>query len=196
MGNMKPVYFASSAIWRAWLTSHHTSSDEILVGFHKRATGKPGMTWPESVDQALCFGWIDGVRKRVDDARYTIRFTPRRAGSTWSRVNTQRVAELKQKRLMRAAGLRAFEARTSSGVYSYEQRRTASLGPAFEKQLKANPAAWTYFKARPRWYQHTASWWVTSAKKKETRLRRLAVLIACSAEGRLIGSMRPPSPPP
>lgn len=186
---MKPFYFASPAEWRGWLESHHTTRDEIWVGFHKRATGEPSPTWPESVDQALCFGWIDGVRKSVDDRRYMIRFTPRRAGSPWSLVNTKRVAELKKKKLMRPAGLRAFEARTTSGAYSYEQRRSASLGPAFEKTLKADPAAWKYFRAQPPWYQRTASWWIISAKKEETRLKRLGILIACSAEGRTIGPL-------
>lgn len=146
---MKPAYFASPAEWRAWLESHHASRDEILVGFHKRSTGEPSLTWPESVDQALCFGWIDGVRRRVDESRYTIRFTPRRARSIWSLVNTKRVAELKKQKLMRPAGLRAFDARTKSGVYGYEQVRKATLGPAYEKKLKADPTAWKYFKSLP-----------------------------------------------
>lgn len=188
---MKPSYFTSPAEWRAWLESHHAARDEIWVGYHKRATGKPSLTWPESVDQALCFGWIDGIRKRVDDDRYTIRFTPRRAGSTWSLVNTKRVAELKKKKRMRPAGLRAFEARTATGVYSYEQRRDASLGPDYEKVLKADAAAWKFFKSRPPGYQRLLSWWVISAKKEETRLKRLAMLIDRCAEGRTIGSLTP-----
>ena len=108
---MRPHYFASPAEWRAWLARNHASRDEIWVGFHKKATGRPSLTWPEAVDQALCYGWIDGIRKRVDGERYTNRFTPRRPGSNWSAINLKRVAELKKQRLMRAAGLRVFEAR-------------------------------------------------------------------------------------
>ena len=189
---MKPTYFASPDAWRAWLEAHHETRDEILVGFYKRATGKPSLTWPESVDQALCFGWIDGIRRRVDDDRYTIRFTPRRVGSIWSLVNRRRVAELKKLRLMRPAGLKAFAARTKSGIYAYEQRRDALLGPVYERKFRAaDPAAWRYFKARPPGYQRTVSWWVTSAKKEETRLKRLAHLIARSSEGRAIGPLSP-----
>ena len=188
---MKPVYFALPAEWRAWLESHNASQDEVLVGFHKRATGVPSLTWPESVDQALCFGWIDGIRRRVDDHRYTIRFTPRRARSIWSLVNMKRVAELKKEKLMRPAGLKAFEARTKSGVYAYEQPLNASLGPAYEKKFRADPAAWKYFKARTPRYQRTVSWWVIGAKKEETRLKRLAMLIARCSEGRIVGPLTP-----
>ena len=184
---MPPVYFASPAEWRAWLEQHHASAGELVVGFYKRATGEPSLTWPESVDQALCFGWIDGIRRRVDDARYTIRFTPRRARSIWSLVNTKRVAELTKQKLMRPAGLRAFEARTKTGVYHYEQVRKASLGAAYEKKLKAVPGAWKYFKSRAPWLQRNLILWVTSAKQEGTRLRRLAFLITACAEGRPIG---------
>lgn len=189
---MKPLYFASPSEWRAWLELYHADRDEILVGFHKRATGMPSLTWPESVDEALCFGWIDGIRRRVDENRYTIRFTPRRAGSIWSLVNTKRVAELKKQNLMRPAGLKAFEAKTKSGVYAYEQRRkNASLSADHEKKLKADPAAWKFFKSRPPGYQRLTSWWVISAKKEETRLKRLEMLIARCAAGRTIGPLTP-----
>ena len=183
---MRPHYFASPAEWRAWLAKHHATTDEIWVGLHKKATGKPSLTWPEAVDQALCYGWIDGIRKRVDASRYTNRFTPRRPGSNWSAVNIRRVAELTEQGLMRAAGLRAFEARDPARTYSYEQRRAATLGPAYQKLLRAEPDAWEFFKGQAPWYQRTVSWWVISAKREATRLRRLGVLIACSAKGRLI----------
>lgn len=186
---MRPIYFATPAAWRAWLERHHASEDEILVGFHKRATGVPSMTWPESVDQALCFGWIDGIRRRVDEDRYTIRFTPRRARSTWSLVNTRRVAELTRLKLMRPAGLRAFEARTTTGVYSYEQSRTAPLAPAYRKIFKTNPAAWKFFASMSPWRRRNSIAWVMSAKKEETRLRRLATLIAAAEKGRLTGGL-------
>lgn len=185
---MKPRYFASPAEWRAWLQANHNMRDELWVGYHKKATGKPSMTWSESVDQALCFGWIDGIRKRVDANRYVIRFTPRRPGSLWSAVNRAKVAVLTRKKLMRPAGLKAYEIRTDqTSQYSYEQRRNASLDPAYLKKLKANPAAWKYFQSRAPRYQHLATWWILSAKKEETRLRRLDSLIEQCAAGRPFG---------
>lgn len=191
---MRPHYFASPAVWRAWLARNHGTCDEIWVGFHKRAAGKPSLTWPEAVDQALCYGWIDGVRKRVDAGRYTIRFTPRRPGSNWSAVNIKRVAGLRKQGLMRAAGLRAFETRDPARTYSYEQRRTATLGPAYEELFRAEPRAWEFFKAQAPWYRRTLSWWVISAKQEATRLRRLGVLIARSAEGRGVPPLIPKKP--
>ena len=191
---MRPHYFASPAEWRAWLARNHATRDEIWVGFHKKATGKPSLTWPEAVDQALCYGWIDGVRKSVDAGRYTNRFTPRRPGSNWSAVNIKRVAELKKRGLMRAAGLRAFEARDPARTYSYEQRRTATLSPAYQKLFRAKPRAWEFFKAQAPWYRRTLSWWVISAKQETTRLRRLRILIARSAEGRGIPPLIPKKP--
>ncbi|OLC49600.1 MAG: bacteriocin-protection protein [Acidobacteria bacterium 13_1_40CM_65_14] len=190
---MKPLFFASPAEWRRWLVAHHARKDELWVGFHKRSTGKPSLTWPESVDEALCFGWIDGLRKSVDAERYMIRFTPRRTGSIWSAVNVRRVAELTKRRRMRAAGVRAFKARSAAktAIYSFEQRKTARLPPAYMKQFKANAAAWRFFTAQAPWYQRTTTWWVISAKQEPTRLKRLARLIDDSANGRRIDLMKP-----
>ena len=187
-GGMKPTFFATPAEWRAWLEKHHARQEELLVGFYKRDSGRPSITWPESVDQALCFGWIDGVRKRIDDVSYTIRFTPRKAGSIWSAINLKRVQELTAQGLMTPAGLKAHEARTEekSRVYSYEQQDAPTLSPGYAKQLKANKPAWTFFQAQAPWYQRGAIHWVMSAKKEETRLKRLATLIEDSGSGRTL----------
>jgi uncharacterized protein YdeI (YjbR/CyaY-like superfamily) len=186
---VEPLYFESPAAWRRWLAKHHADTDELWVGFHKRATGKPSLTWSESVDEALCFGWIDGLRKRVDAESYQVRFTPRRAGSIWSAVNVRRVAELTKQKRMRAAGLRAFKARTEArtAVYSFEQRQTAKLPPAYANKLKANVAAWRFFTSQAPSYQRVAAWFVISAKQEVTRSRRLDVVIRESALGRRIG---------
>jgi uncharacterized protein YdeI (YjbR/CyaY-like superfamily) len=192
---MKPTFFATPAEWRAWLEKNHDRAEELLVGFHKRDSGTPSITWPESVDQALCFGWIDGVRKRLDDNRYTIRFTPRKKRSTWSAVNIRRVQELTKLGLMHPAGLEAFQRREAgrSVIYSYEQGQNASLAKPYEKQLRANKKAWAFFQAQPPWYQKAASWWVMSAKKEETQARRLATLIEDSAAGRTVHNLTRPS---
>lgn len=183
-----PRYFSTPAEWRAWLEEHHASVPELWVGFHKRGSGRPSITWPESVDQALCFGWIDGVRRRIDDERYAIRFTPRRTGSTWSNINLRRVEELTRLGLMHQAGRAAHAARSAakSGIYAYEQRKGARLPAAMEARFKRSRKAWTFFGAQPAWYRRTAVWWVVSAKKEDTRLRRLETLIAESAAGRTI----------
>lgn len=183
---MKPTCFAKPSAFRAWLQKHHLTTTELLVGFYKRDTGKASMTWPESVDKALCFGWIDGVRKRVDDESYTIRFTPRRPGSTWSAVNIKRVAELEKQGLMQPAGLKAFALRSEekSRTYAYEQRQSATLGENHLKKLKANRKAWAFFEALAPGYQRLAIHRVVSAKKEETRLKRLDELIEESANGR------------
>jgi len=190
---MDPVFFESPAAWRTWLAANHSKEDELWVGFHKRATGKPSLTWPESVDEALCFGWIDGLRKSIDSERYMIRFTQRRAGSIWSAVNVKRVAELTRTRRMRAAGLRAFKGRTAAktAVYSFEQRKDPKLPPALRKQFKANGAAWRFFTTQAPSYQRMMTFWVISAKKEETQLRRLAKLIDDSAKQRRIDPMKP-----
>lgn len=187
--SMKPMFFATPAEWRSWLEKHHARESELLVGFHKRGSGRPSITWPESVDQALCFGWIDGVRKRVDDDSYTIRFTPRKAGSTWSSVNIKRVQELTARGLMKPAGLKAFEARSEekSGIYSHEQKAVPpALSAGYEKTLKANKKAWSFFQAQAPWYQRAAIHWVMSAKKEETRLKRLNTLVEDSENGRTL----------
>jgi uncharacterized protein YdeI (YjbR/CyaY-like superfamily) len=182
----KPVYFATPADFRAWFEKNHARESELWVGFHKKATSTPSITWPESVDEALCFGWIDGVRKRIDDERYMIRFTPRKATSNWSNVNIKRVAELQALGLMKPEGLRVFEARDPKREYSYEQTRTVSLDAALEKKFRAKKKAWAFFVAQPPGYQRTLSFWVMSAKREETRLARLEKLIATSAGGNRI----------
>jgi uncharacterized protein YdeI (YjbR/CyaY-like superfamily) len=203
MTEPEPLFFATPADFRRWLTEHHESARELWVGFHKTGSGRPSITWPESVDEALCVGWIDGVRKRIDEESYKIRFTPRKATSTWSAVNIKRMAELTSQGRVLPAGLQAFEKRSEkkSGIYAYEQRGAAKLDEAAEQQFQAEKAAWEYFQAQPPWYRKTATWWVVSAKKEETRQRRLTVLIEASAEGRAIreltrpakGPKRPPS---
>lgn len=186
---VKPRFYATPQDLRAWFEAHHPTAQELLVGFHKKGSGLPSITWPESVDQALCFGWIDGIRRSIDDASYTIRFTPRRAGSTWSAKNIARVAELIEMGLMHPAGLAAFERRTEarSGVYSFEQD-TIELR-AFERRFRADRAAWAYFQAQPPSYRKAATWWVISAKREETRMRRLETLIDDSANGRRLKQM-------
>jgi uncharacterized protein YdeI (YjbR/CyaY-like superfamily) len=193
---VQPTFFATPDDWRAWLARHHATTPELWVGFYKKGTGRPSITWPESVDQALCFGWIDGLRRRLDEDRYVIRFTPRRTRSIWSSVNLARVKELTRLGLMHPAGLAAHAARdpARSSLYSFEQRTAAKLPAAFARRLKANRRAWTWFQAQPPWYRRTAIWWIVSAKKEETRERRLATLIEDSAAGRPIKSLaRPPS---
>jgi uncharacterized protein YdeI (YjbR/CyaY-like superfamily) len=188
---MEPNFFPTPADFRAWLEANHATATELLVGFYKVGSGRPSITWPESVDQALCYGWIDGIRRRVDDQSYTIRFTPRRRGSTWSLVNTRRAMELIEQGLMQPAGLAAFEARdpARTAEYSYENR-PEGLEATYEAQFRANPAAWTYWEAQPAHYRRGSAHWVMSAKREETRRRRLAILIADSAARRLIGLYR------
>ncbi len=190
-GPVKPTFFATPSAFRTWLEEHHETAQELWVGFYKTSSGKPGITWPEAVDQALCFGWIDGVRKGIDDASYTIRFTPRKPQSIWSTVNVKRAQELDRLGLMHPAGLKAFEERDQkkSGLYSYEQRKSSQLAPAYEKQFKANKKAWDFFQSKPPSYQQPAIWWVMSAKQEETRLKRLARLIEDSEHGRTIAPL-------
>ena len=189
---MQPTFFATAAEFRRWLKRHHRSERELWVGFHKKSSGRPSLSWPESVDEALCFGWIDGVRRTVNGESYAIRFTPRRSGSTWSAVNTRRAEELIREGRMQPAGLRAFEARDpeKSGVYSFEQRTAARLSPEAEAQFRANPAAWSFFESQPPGYRRTAVWWVVSAKRESTRARRLETLIEDSAASRRIAPLR------
>lgn len=190
----KPVFFASSAAFRTWLEEYHDQARELWVGFHKKSSGRPSLTWQESVDAVLCFGWIDGIRKSVNASSYTIRFTPRKPDSTWSAVNIRRVGELTKMGLMRPAGLKAFEKRQDdkSAIYSYEQRKTAKLSGVYEKQFRANKNALKFFQAQAPWYRRTASWWVISAKKEETRLKRLATLIEDSERGQRVGPLQRP----
>jgi uncharacterized protein YdeI (YjbR/CyaY-like superfamily) len=194
MGPVKPIFFPTPETFRTWLAANHAKAGEVLVGYHKVATGKPSLTWPQSVDQALCFGWIDGVRRSLGPEGYTIRFTPRRARSIWSAINTKRFAALRKQGLVSAAGAAAFAQRHAarSGVYSFEQKKPARLPAADEKTFRANRKAWSFFQARAPWYQRAAIWWVVSAKKPETRERRLRTLIADSAAGRTIAPLTRP----
>ena len=189
---MQVTTFERPEDFRRWLERHHSSERELWVGYFKKSSGRASMTWPESVDEALCFGWIDGVRKRIDDERYMIRFTPRRVGSIWSTVNIGRVAVLTDEGRMRPAGRRAFEARREdrSGIYSHERRDEAVFSPAFEKRFRARKRAWAWFEAQPKGYRQNAIRWVMSAKREETRERRLATLIEDSAAGRRIAPLR------
>lgn len=187
---MEPKFFPTPADWRNWLEENHAREKELLVGFYKRESGRPSITWPESVDAALCFGWIDGVRRRIDDISYSIRFTPRQPKSYWSIVNTKRVGELTALKLMEPAGIKAFEARRGerSGVYSFEQKEIA-FSSEQEKTFRSERAAWKFFQAQPPWYKRTATWWVISAKREDTKAKRLSTLITDSAAGRTIGPL-------
>lgn len=186
---MKPRFFATPDEFRAWLEANHESESEVVVGFYKKSTGRPSLTWTESVREALCFGWIDGVRRRIDGDSYSIRFTPRKRGSNWSLVNVRHVEELTRAGRMHPAGIEAFEARTpeKTGVYTYENRHEAKLSPEHEERFQANERAWEFFQAQPAGYRQTAIFWVVSAKREETRARRLATLIDDSAHHRRIG---------
>jgi uncharacterized protein YdeI (YjbR/CyaY-like superfamily) len=191
LSESKPIFFASPQEFYNWLEEHHESETEVYVGFHKTHTGKRAMSWSEAVDQALCFGWIDTRANAIDEDRYMQRFTPRRPGSNWSKINVEKVAKLTEAGLMRPAGLAAFENRIDdrTGVYSFE-RENAALPPEYEEQLRANPAAAEYFDSRPPWYRRTAIHLIMSAKREETRLRRLVQLIDDSAAGRDIKQLR------
>lgn len=191
---MKPRFFATPAKFRTWLEAHHASHTELLVGFYKKASGKPSITWPESVDEALCFGWIDGIRKTIDDVSYTIRFTPRKARSIWSAVNVKRAKELIAAGRMHPAGLQAFEKREAarSQIYSYEQRHEAVFDEETEREFRASAAAWAFFQEQPPAYRRTATYWVLTAKQAETRRRRLATLIDDSAHGLRLKQLRRP----
>lgn len=192
---MSPRFFATPAEFRAWLDKNHDGHKELWVGFYKKGSGKPSITWSEAVDEALCFGWIDGVRKSIDDDSYMNRFTPRRARSTWSAVNIRRATELMEQGLMHPAGLKAFEARADerSAIYSYEQRRAAKLDGSQEQLFRSHKQAWEFFQAQTPSYRKAAAWWVISAKKKETRSRRLARLIEDSEKGRTVPPLSPPT---
>jgi len=182
---LKPEFFRTATDFRTWLDKNHATATELWVGFYRKDSGKLSITWPESVDQALCFGWIDGIRKRVDGISYQIRFTPRRRGSIWSAINIKRAEELVREKQMRPNGLKAFEARieNKSGIYSYEQRST-ELSEPYAKVLRENKAASNFFKTQPPSYRKMIGWWIVSAKKEETRLARLAKLISESAKGK------------
>lgn len=178
---MKPVFFAKQSDLRKWFEKNHDKAAELWVGYYKVNSGKESITWQQSVDEALCFGWIDGIRKSVDEISYTNRFTPRKPNSTWSAINIKRVAELTRLGLMHPAGLHVFHKRDKekSEKYSYE-RKTVQLDKDYEARFKKNKRAWDFFQSQPPSYQKPATWWVVSAKQEATRLKRLETLIADS----------------
>jgi uncharacterized protein YdeI (YjbR/CyaY-like superfamily) len=190
----QPTFFATPDELRAWLAEHHEARDELWVGFHKKATGRSSVTWPQAVDQALCFGWIDGVRKSLGDESYKIRFTPRKSRSTWSAINVRRYGELLAEGLVAPAGVAAFERRAEdrTAIYSYENRDKAVFEDEQEARFRADAAAWEWFQAQPPSYRRTATYWVVSAKRPETRERRLTRLIEDSAAGRTIPPLTRP----
>jgi uncharacterized protein YdeI (YjbR/CyaY-like superfamily) len=182
-----PVYFESAAALRRWFARHAKTETELVVGYMKKGTGVPSVTWQESVDEALCVGWIDGVRHRIDDARYQIRFSPRKPRSNWSNINIRRVAALKAEGRMKAEGLAAFAARDRRQLPrgSYEQKKPIRLPRAALTQIRANATAWKYYRTLPPGYLRMCAWWIISAKKPETRARRLQAFIAkCAARSR------------
>jgi uncharacterized protein YdeI (YjbR/CyaY-like superfamily) len=181
-----PVFFADAVAFRRWLQAHAGSASELLVGFHKVGSGHPSMTWPESVDEALCFGWIDGVRRRIDESSYSIRFTPRKANSIWSAVNIAKFEQLQAEGRIQPAGAAAFARRSEarSAVYSFEQPTAAELSAEELRSFQRNHAAWTYFESTPPGYRKTVLHWVTTAKRAATRSDRLAQLMAACAERR------------
>jgi uncharacterized protein YdeI (YjbR/CyaY-like superfamily) len=180
---MAPTFFKKPDDFRVWLAEHHQNHKELQVGFYKKDSGMPSLTWPESVDEALCYGWIDGVRKSLDDISYTIRFTPRKTTSIWSLVNIKKVELLTSEGRMQAAGIQAFAARkeSKSGIYAFEQE-PAELPEAFVKIFSKNKAAWSFFQAQPPSYRKTLVWWVISAKQEATRKSRLDKLIEASGK--------------
>jgi uncharacterized protein YdeI (YjbR/CyaY-like superfamily) len=192
-GASTPMFFATALEFRRWLAKHHRAVSELWVGYYKKSTGRATITWQESVDEALCYGWIDGIRKSVDAESYTNRFTPRRARSVWSAVNTRRANELIAAGRMKAAGLAAFNARESTKPGgSFEQPDVPAFTRAQQAQFKANRAAWAFFSAQPQGYRKRLTWWVASAKQDATQAKRLERLIAEMAAGRKIGLLAPP----
>jgi uncharacterized protein YdeI (YjbR/CyaY-like superfamily) len=185
---MRPQFFSSPSQFHQWLMKNHDSSEELLVGFHKKTSGKKSITYPEALDEALCFGWIDGVRKSLGESSYTIRFTPRKAKSIWSLVNVRHVERLKKEGRMQRSGLAAFALRDAkrTGVYSFENK-PRELSPEFQKTFRANKKAWGFYEVQPPFFRRTSAFWVMSAKKEETRVRRLKHLIEASAKGERVG---------
>jgi uncharacterized protein YdeI (YjbR/CyaY-like superfamily) len=188
---MKIIFFSSSSDLRDWFEEKHDKTSELWVGFYKKQSGRASITYPEALDEALCFGWIDGVRKKIDESSYVIRFSPRKPNSSWSAVNIKRAEELKKLGLMKPVGLEAFEKRdrSKSSRYSYENR-PHQFDTIYERKFRANKKAWDFFRTQPLGYRRTAIWWVVSAKKEETRLKRLLQLINDSEKGVKLGITR------
>jgi uncharacterized protein YdeI (YjbR/CyaY-like superfamily) len=183
-GTMKPKFFSTPAAFRAWLERNHDSASELMIGFHKKSSGKKSITYPEALDEALCFGWIDGVRKKLNETSYVQRFTPRKPKSIWSNVNVRHIERLKKEGRMHPAGVAAYEKRDPerTGIYSFENR-PRELSPEFEKRFRRNKKAWEFFQAQPTYYKNLLIFRTMSAKKEETRVRRLEQLIEISAKG-------------
>jgi uncharacterized protein YdeI (YjbR/CyaY-like superfamily) len=197
---MQPVkikFFKSADGFRKWLVKNHGAVTELWVGIFKKDSGRGGITYPEAVDEALCFGWIDGIRKGIDEASYVNRFTPRKSRSIWSTINTKRAGELRALGRMMPAGLKALAARDPerSGIYSFENR-PRKLEAAFERKFKADKKAWEFFQSQAPWYRRTAGWWVRSAKREETRLRRLERLVSDSHQGARLAHLTIPARKP
>ena len=194
MSDAGPRFFPDPAAFRAWLEEHHSTADEVVVGYRRRATGLESITWPESVDVALCFGWIDGIRRSLDETSYTIRFTPRRRRSIWSAVNVRRFGELEEAGLVTDAGRAAFAARSDdrTALSTHEQEQTPELDEAFPARFRESPDAWEWFQLQPPFYRRQAAHWVMSAKKPETRERRFLTLVADSEAGLRVPPLRRP----
>jgi uncharacterized protein YdeI (YjbR/CyaY-like superfamily) len=193
---MKPRFFANQTQFHDWIAKNHSLQKELLVGFHKKSSGKKSITYPEALDEALCFGWIDGVRKSLDENSYTIRFSPRKPKSIWSLVNVRHVERLKKEKRMQPPGLAAFDARDPkrTGIYSFENR-PRKLSSKFQKIFRANKSAWEFFNAQAPFYKRTTAFWVMGAKKEETRLNRLRGLVDASARGERVGLLEPKKKP-
>lgn len=187
-GSDAPTFFAKPHHFRRWLAKNHARTAELWVGYYRKDSGRPSITWPESVDEALCFGWIDGIRKKVGDETYKIRFTPRRARSIWSAVNIARVAVLTREGRMHPSGVAAYSRRLEarSAIYAFENRESAKLTGTDEREFRRDPAAWEFFQRQPPGYRRLAAWWVISAKRSETRRKRLDCLITESRAQRRI----------
>ena len=190
--NLTPTFFPTPAALRRWLEQHYDTKQELWVGLYKKSAGRPSITWPELVDQLLCFGWIDGVRKSLGEESYVIRVTPRKAVSTWSAVNVKRAKELVKLGLMHESGRKVFTDRDAkkTNLYSFE-REQAKLDPAIEKRFRANKKAWTFFEAQPPGYRKTILWWIMSAKQEATRERRFGILIVDSEREARVDLMSP-----
>jgi len=188
---MKPKFFSTPAEFRKWLEQNHDKQSELMIGFHKKASGKKSITYPEALDEALCFGWIDGVRRKLDETSYVQRFTPRKPRSIWSLVNVRHVERLKKEGRMHTAGLEAYERRTPerTGIYSFENR-PKQLSPAYEKRFRQNKKAWKFFNEQPAYYKNLIIFRIMSAKKEETQMRRLEETIECSANGERVGVLK------
>jgi uncharacterized protein YdeI (YjbR/CyaY-like superfamily) len=192
---MKITYFETQADFRKWLEKNHETVLELWVGFHKKSTLKPSITYPQALDEALCYGWIDGVRKSLNETSYTIRFTPRKKQSHWSAVNIKRFNELSKMKLVQKAGLNAFQASDIKKALKYsEERKSAKLDLRYEKQFKSNKKAWEFFSAQPPGYQRICVFWIVSAKQEETRQKRLALLMNYSQNQKRLEMFKPNKP--